>query len=329
MAQRSVRQKGQVVTAPWTILRPIVFPIPLCVVLCMSPTILICGATGTVGTVLTNTLIERGVPVRAFVRDRVRAQSLRHPLVDLVEGDFRQPRTLDAALAGIDRVFLLSPAALNQVTLQGNVVEAAQRTGREIHLVKVSVYGAAPEAPSPFVRWHAITEAQITNTGLPATFLRPHFFMQNLLTAAPALREEGVLYGAFGNAALPLIDATDVAAVAAEVLTGKGHEGQAYTLTGPESLTYTDVAATFTRVLGQSVTYVDLPPERYRSTLLSAGMPGWLADGLMELARSCQTTPSPRATSTVAQLVGRPARSLEAFVYEHTDAFRPPARAVA
>lgn len=293
----------------------------------MSPTILICGATGTVGTVLTDTLIGRGVSVRALVRDRVRARWLGHSLVDLAEGDFRRPRTLDAALEGIDRVFLLSPPALNQVTLQGNVVEAVQRTGRELHLVKVSAYGVGPEAPTQFARWHAVTEAQITNADLPATFLRPHFFMQHLFTAAPDLRTDGVLYGAFGDAALPLIDAKDVAAVAAEVLTGRGHEGQVYTLTGPESLTYTDVAATFTRVLGKSVTYVDLPPERYRSMLLSGGMPSWLAEGLTEQAQSCQTNPASPTTPTVAQLVGRPAHSLEAFVYGHTDAFRPPARA--
>ena len=293
----------------------------------MSPTILICGATGTVGTVLTDTLIGRGVPVRVFVRDRAQASLLGHPLVDVVEGDVRRARTLDAALVGVDRVFLLSPLALNQVTLQGHVVEAVQRTGREIHLVKASAYGVAPDASTQFARWHAVTEAQITDTGLPATVLRPHLFMQHLLTAAPDLRTEGVLYGAFGEAALPLIDARDVAAVAAEVLTGRGHEGQVYTLTGPESLTYTEVAATFTRVLGQSVTYVDLPPERYRSTLLSGGVPSWLADSLTEWAQSCQTSPASTTTPTVAQLVGRPARSLEAFVYDHIDAFRPPVRA--
>jgi uncharacterized protein YbjT (DUF2867 family) len=249
--------------------------------------------------------------------------------VEFAEGDFRRPASIDAALDGIDRVFLLSPPALDQVLLQGNVVEAVQRTGRDIHLVKVSAYGVAPGGPVQLMRWHAITEAQITNAGLRATSLRPHSFMQNLLAAAPTLHTEGVLYGAFGDVPLPLVDARDVAAVAAEVLTGAGHEGRVYTLTGPELLTYTDVAATLTRGLGQSITYVDLPLERYQGTLLAGGVPGWLASGLAELAQSFREGPAPTVTSTVAQLVGRPARSLEAFVHEHADAFRPPARAAA
>jgi uncharacterized protein YbjT (DUF2867 family) len=274
-------------------------------------------------------LVRRGVPVRAFVRDEAHARLLRHPLVDLVEGDFRRPSSIDTALQGIDRVFLLSPPALDQVTLQGNVVEAVQRTGRPIHLVKVSAYGVAPAAPLQFARWHAITEAQIQNAGLPSTLLRPHAFMQNLLGAAPTVQKEGILYGAFGDAALPFIDTRDVAAVAAAVLTGEGHEGRVYTLTGPTALTYTEVAATLSRVLNQSVTYVDLPPDRYRGTLLASGVPGWLADGLAELAQSFQAGPVPPPTETVAQITGRPPQSLAQFVHDYADAFRPSARTAA
>jgi uncharacterized protein YbjT (DUF2867 family) len=295
----------------------------------MSPFILICGATGTIGSVLVQILVGRNVSIRAFVRDRAHAHILQHPLIDVVEGDFRQPESIDAALQGIDRVFLLSPPALDQVTLQGNVVEAVQRTGRRIHTTKVSAYGVVPAAPLQFVRWHAITEAQIRNAGVPFTLLRPHSFMQDVLGAVPTLQEEGILYGAFGDVALPLIDARDVAAVAAEVLTGEGHTGQIYTLTGPESLTYTEVAAALSRGLGRSVTYVDLPPERYRKTLLTGGAPGWWAEGLAELAQSFRTGPVPSVTSTVAQITGRPARSLERFVRDYADAFGPPVRTTA
>jgi uncharacterized protein YbjT (DUF2867 family) len=247
---------------------------------------------------------------------------LHHPLVARAEGSFRRPRSIDAALQGIARVFLLSPPALDQVVLQGNVVEAVQRTGRRIHLVKVSVCGVEPATPLQFARWHAVTEAQIQDAGLPATILRPHPFMQNLLGAVPALRDENILYGAFGDVGLPLIDARDIGAVGAEVLTGTGHEGRTYTLTGPEPLTYTAVADTLSRVLKQSVTYVDLPPERYQAMLLTRGLSGWLANGLTELAQSVRTGVAPDATSTVHRLTGRPARSLREFVHDHVAAFR-------
>jgi uncharacterized protein YbjT (DUF2867 family) len=295
----------------------------------MTPRLLVCGATGTIGTALVSLLADRGVPVRALVRDASHAWPLAHPLVELVEGDFRRPASIDAALDGVHRAFLLSPPALDQVVLQGNVVEAVQRTGRSIHLVKVSAHGVAPEASFQFARWHAVTEAQIVDAGLPVTVLRPHPFMQNLVGAAPLVREEGILYGVFGDVPLPIVDARDVAAVAAAGLTSDGHEGKTYVLTGPEPLTYTAVAETMSRVLGRSVTYVDLPLERYRGTLLSSGVPGWLAEGLTELAAFIRSGPSPTVTPTVAQLTGRPARSLDRFVRDYADTFRPPARATA
>jgi len=293
----------------------------------MSPSILVVGATGTVGSALVQMLVDRGVPLRAFVRDR--APHLHHPLVHRAQGDLQHPDSIDAALHGISRVFLLSPLAPDQVTLQGHVVEAAQRTGRRIHLVKASCHGAGPATPLRFARWHAVTEAQIKSAGLPATMLRPCSFMQNLLGATPAHPNESILYGAFGDAALPFIDGRDVAAVAAEVLTGEGHEGRTYTLTGPEALTYTEVAATLARVLRRSFTYVDLPPERYRALLRAGGAPDWRADGQAELAQSFRAGAVPTPTPTVHRLTGRPARSLRRFVHDYADAFRPPARTAA
>ncbi|MFP4228973.1 MAG: hypothetical protein ACLFTE_09120, partial [Salinivenus sp.] len=209
----------------------------------------------------------------------------------------------------------------DQVVLQGNVVEAIQRTRRPIHVVKVSALGAGPEAVVPLARWHAVTEAQIRNAGLPATLLRPHAFMQTLFASIDTIRSDGLLYGAFGDAAVPFVDARDVVAVAAEVLTQDGHDGRVYTLTGPQALSYTQVAATLSSVLQTSVRYVDLPMERYYETLIGVGHPAWWVDNLTALARWLQYGTASTVSSAIVEVTGRPARSLERFVRDHRSAF--------
>lgn len=287
----------------------------------MSPSLLLTGATGTVGTALLRELSVRGVSARVLVRNLQAATALQSPLVSLMEGDLRTPSTLDAALDGIERVFLLSPPGPDQVILQGNVVEAVQRTGRPIHIVKVSVLGAGPEASVPLARWHAVTEAQIRQLDGPATILRPHIFMQNLLGTAARIQADGLLFGAFGDVPLPFIDARDVAAVAAVVLTQAGHAGQTYTLTGPRLLTYAQVAATLSSLYRRPIHYVNLPSERYHEALVGDGVPNWLADNLAALARWLQNGTASTITPTVIELTGRPGRTLEQFLRDYRASF--------
>ncbi len=286
----------------------------------MSSSILVTGGTGTVGTALLRTLADRHLPVRVLVRDRSRA-ALPSPLVEVVEGNLSDVSLLHDALTGIDRVFLLSPAAPNQVVLQGNVVEAIQRTGRPIHIVKVSALGAGPEAPVPLARWHAVTESQIRTAAVPATFLRPHGFMQNLLGSAETIASDGLFFGALGDAALPFIDARDVAAVAAEILIDGGHEGRSYTLTGPQSLSYTQLAKTLSAALGRPIHYVDLPPDRYHEMLVGMGCSTWWADNLTALARWLQQGATTTVSSSVIEITGRPSRPFARFVQDHRAAF--------
>jgi uncharacterized protein YbjT (DUF2867 family) len=292
----------------------------------MSPSLLITGATGTIGSLLVRELAEQSVPVRALVRSRERARALLTlSTVDLVEGDLEEPTAIAAALSGITHIFVCTTPAPDQVILQGNVVEAAERTGRPIHLVTVSAVGAVPpDVPLQLAQWHRVTEAQIQSTNLPATILRPQFLMQNLLRVAPSIRTENMLCGSFHQARLPLVDAGDVAAVAAAVLTTDGHNGQSYTLTGPQALSYTEIAALFSNELGRPIRYVDMSADAYQEYLMSRKLPQWKVDDLTLLARSFQNGHTWPVTPSVAELTGRPARTLQQFIREHVATFRPP-----
>ena len=245
--------------------------------------LLITGATGTNGRAVLNQLAKLGIPSRALVREKSKASALAGPLVELVEGDFAKPETLDAALKGIESAFLLSSGDETQVAMQSNFVEAAQRAGLP-RVVKLSVSGANLNSPVRYGRWHAQTEQQIREAAIPFTFLRPNFFMQNFLTLGKAtIASEGKFYMPMKDARVSAVDVRDTAAVAVQALVGDGHLGQTYEVTGPTAVTFTEAAASLSAALGKPVTYIDVSPEDYKQRAVTAGTPGWLADALNEV----------------------------------------------
>jgi uncharacterized protein YbjT (DUF2867 family) len=173
-------------------------------------------------------------------------------------GDFEQPGTLDAAMAGCDHLYLVSPPSPRQPEQERNVIDAAKRAG-VAHVVKQTVLGADPEVSMAFGRWHGQIEQYLDQSGLAYTLVRPHSFMQNFLLSAQPVAEQGVLYGMTGEGRTSYSDTRDIAAVAAQVLTGPGHQGQRYIVTGPEALSAAEVAERLSAAIGRPVRYVDLP----------------------------------------------------------------------
>ncbi len=244
--------------------------------------ILITGATGTVGKELVKLLARPEEPIRVLVRDRNRAGSIAYPGVNFAEGDFARPDSLDAALTGVNKAFLLTAPGERQVELEGNFAGALLRS-RLQHVVKLSALGADPESPARFLRGHAEMERRIVESGIPFTFLRANQFMQNFLGFRDSIVNRGEFYAPLGTGCVSIVDARDVAAVAAEVLHEFGHQNKIYEVTGPESLTYADCAERLTFALGKPVAYVDVPPETARDNMLQAGLPEWNVDGILEL----------------------------------------------
>src|SRR5262245_58611219 len=216
--------------------------------------ILITGATGRVGGLTLKQLSNRGMRVRAMVRNAEKAALVAGPQVETVIGDLARPRSLEAALDGITAALLVSPLDLRQVELQGNFIDAARRAGR-VHVVKISGLGTGLDSAVRSGRWHAQTEKCIEDSGLPFTHLRPPFFMQNILRFASSIRASSSFTGALEQGRVAMIDVEDIAAVAATILTTASHQGKIYTLTGPEALSYEDVAERLSRLLGRTITY--------------------------------------------------------------------------
>lgn len=279
--------------------------------------ILVTGATGTVGSRVLRELLGLGAPVCAGVH----ARPLEVEGVEAHAIDFDRPETLPTALEGVEAAFLASYATRHEQAL----VPAAVHTGVE-RIVKLSAWQADREE---FVvgRWHREVERAIKRSGLAWTFLRPNSYMQNVVTVmGETIRNEGAIYDSVGDARISHVDTRDVAATAARVLTEPGHDGRTYELSGPETLTHHDLAATLTRVLGRPIRYVPIDDEAYRHGCLQAGMANWEADAYVDLNRYYRTGKASAVTDGVRQLTGREPGSVEAYcrdIASQLDAARP------
>jgi uncharacterized protein YbjT (DUF2867 family) len=145
--------------------------------------------------------------------------------------------------------------------------------------------------------------------------------MQNILRFAPTIRASGAFTGSLAQGKVAMIDVADIAAVAATTLTTTAHVGKAYLLTGPEALSYGDVAERLSRTLGRTVTYKNVPLTSMRDQLLALGMPAWHVDVQIDFSTALETGQASTVTSTVEDVTGRPAHTLEQFIREHLALF--------
>jgi uncharacterized protein YbjT (DUF2867 family) len=284
--------------------------------------IVVTGATGHIGSELVRLLSSKGVSVRAVTRDPHRAQSL--PGVDWVKGDLRDAHSLPNLFRGADRMFLLTSNSADMRALQAGAIQTARLAGVS-RIVKGSALGASDHSESPIGKAHYEVESVLQKSGLAWTILRPHVFMQNFLDMAPTIAREGTIRAASGEGKIPFIDARDIAAVAALTLTTAGHEGKKYVLTGPEALSYGEVAKVLGDTIGRRVDYMAESPEEARERLVRAGAPSWTIESMLALAAYQRAGgPTAMVSPTVAELLGRPARSFSQFVRDYASVFRGP-----
>ena len=219
--------------------------------------ILVTGATGTTSPGVVRGLREAGVDVRALVRNESKAQSLRDMGAEIFVGDLDKPETIFPAVEGVDKIFLLTANGEAEAQHGRNVIEAAKRAGNP-HIVRYAGFGSEK---SRIVKNQQEVEIALKSSGLPWTLLMPTFFMQNTMLGARTVASDGVIYWQMQDAHLAMIDARDATDAAVAILTGSGHEGKTYVLTGPASISFHDVASAFSKVLGKEVQYVNVPRE--------------------------------------------------------------------
>jgi uncharacterized protein YbjT (DUF2867 family) len=283
--------------------------------------ILVTGATGNVGGRLVRELAAAGVPTRALIRNAEAAASLRALGAEAVVGAFEDQASLRAAVAGVDQVYLVSPPGADGMVEQQLPVVDAARAGGVRRIVKQSSIAADEQTEASIVLAHRRIEEAIEQSGMSWTHLRPNWFMQNELGQAGSIATDGVFY-APDITLVSMMDAADVAAVAAHVLTTDGHEGTAYVLTGPEALSYADLAERYSRFLGREVRWHEVTLEQARDSMRASGFPEELAVGFPEVMLGYREGGVTRRVSpAVEDLLGRAPRSFEEFLSDHRHAY--------
>jgi len=283
-------------------------------------TVLVTGATGNVGAHVVRALRGRGVAVRAFVRDRDRAAHMLGEDVELAVGDFGDRRSLERALRGTGRMFLACPNAPAQVEHECAAIDAATAAGLE-QVVKLSGPAPAIDSPLVFDHWHGQIEAHLKRSGLPWVLLRPSAYMTNLLQHADAIRHMGVVFAPAGTAEIAFVDPRDVGEAAAAALTGEGHDGRAYTLTGPEAITFEQIAQDLSLALARVIEYVNVPDDVAREGMANAGLEPFVADAIVALFRAQRGGMMARSTDAVRALTGSTPRSFSHFAHDHAAQF--------
>lgn len=277
--------------------------------------IFVSGATGNIGSEIVRQLVGLGVPVRVLSRDRARAARQLGAKVDVVEGDLTAPS--ESWFAGVERMFLLAHAHdVGNVT--GPVVEAAKRAGVH-HVVLNSSSTVLFDPPVQIGSWHADAEAKLEASGLAWTMLRPGNFASNCLRWAPMIKSQQSVFAPSGGESAP-IDPRDIASVAVKALTGAGHEGKKYVLTGEEKMTAAGQVEILGKLLGKPLRFVPVPEQGALAGMIKGGMPEHLAKAVLELLRP--HSGEGMMTTTVRDVTGAPARTFEQWARDHLDAFR-------
>lgn len=272
---------------------------------------------GKVGAEAARLLAEQDIPVRVLARSPEKVAALAGAGVEVVRGDLDVPETLDAALADVSGVVLVSLAIPAQ---ELNVVHAAARAGVG-HVVKVTS-DCSEDSPIARRRSQAAIEKGLIASGLPYTLLKNNAYMQNFLMLAPAIAGSDSFGSSTGDGRIGMIDTRDVAAVAAQIAASPSeHKDKTYWPTGPASLSYADAATVLSRVLGREITFNQITSEQQKQAMISAGLPGPVAQDNATALQLFADGEADYVTGDVPTILGRPARAFEQFASDYAAAF--------
>jgi uncharacterized protein YbjT (DUF2867 family) len=272
---------------------------------------LVTGATGQVGRHVVHGLLAGGHAVRALSRTPEKAGFPAE--IEVLRGDLTEPASLEPALAGVDALYLLASGE------ESAFLDRAREAGvRRVVLLSSQTVDSRPG--NAIALRHQRAENAVQDSGIPATFLRPGQFASNTLQWAPAIRETGVVRAPFAEVGLPSIHPADIAAVAVAALTGEGHEGQAYALTGPEVITPVQQVRTIGSVLGRDLFFEEITPEQAKERM--AHVPAAIADAVLDVIGNVGERDA-RIQPTVEKVTGHPPRTFEQWVRDNRAAFLP------
>lgn len=274
--------------------------------------ILLTDPTGTVSNAVLNQLASSGGNIiKGAVDTKVKVDKLNH-VHEIANINYTRPETIADALNNIDRRI---PPSVEMVDIYSSFIEGAKKNGVKF-IVKLSTMGADLEPGYTSGRLHREVEKIIEESGIPFAFLRPNSFMQSFITRSDqTIKNQNAIYLPAGDEKISLVDARDVAAVAAEVLTNNGsqHINKVHDITGPEALSHSQVAEILSEETGRRVSYVDISEEDLHNRMKEMGIVDWSVDNALELYRMYRSGYRSQVTTVVEQLTGQKPTSFSQF----------------
>lgn len=291
----------------------------------MTETILITGATGTVGSEVVKQLSAKGenIIVKAAARSATDNTFENLNRVQVVQLDYDKPDSLAVALKGVDKLFLLTPFQSNMVDLTSNLVSEAKKA-KVKYIAKQSVMGADAEPGITPGRLHRQAEKIIEESGIPFTFLRPNFFMQNFVNYySNLIRSQGAFYTPAGDAKVSFVDVRDIAAVAVKSLINDNQQkGRAYNITGGEALTYGQAAEILSKAVGKKINYVNVTDQDARKGMKDMSMDEWTIKSMIELFEITRAGYVSEISPIVEQVTGNKPITFSQFAKDYAGAFK-------
>ncbi|OXS77448.1 SDR family oxidoreductase [Domibacillus enclensis] len=272
---------------------------------------LVTGATGKLGSKIVESLLQT-IPAEELavsVRHPEKAEHLRALGVDVRHGDFDQPDTLDAAFAGIDRLLIISADGDNETRIRQHThaVEAAERAG--VQFIAYTSLANASESTNLMAPPHVATEAAILKTGIPYSFLRNNWYLENEMGSIQAVLAGAPWVTSAGSGKTGWALQQDYADAAAAVLGGEGHEGTVYELSGPP-LTQQQLANAVSQVIGKDVPFQQVDDEAYAGIMKQAGLPDFVIPIVVGIQESIRNGSLNVESNDFEKVLGRPVTPL-------------------
>ena len=280
---------------------------------------LITGATGNIGSIVVNRLLDRGERPRVLARDAQKARLRFGDRVDICAGDFSDATSMAAALSRVDAFLLVS--SVDDLAARDEVAAKAAKAAGVKHLVKISSM-SIPQKTIMTGMWHAQGEAAVRASEVPFTFVRSAGFMENCLQWASSIKSEGVVRSSAGDGKTPVVHSQDIADVATKALTTQAYIGETLPVSGPEMLSYPEMLAKIGAVIGKPLRYEVLSDEEERRQLVARNRPAHMVDAIISIFQATREGRIAGVTDTVERVLGRKPLSFDRWLEQHAAAFQ-------
>jgi uncharacterized protein YbjT (DUF2867 family) len=283
---------------------------------------LITGATGAIGSLVVDQLIARGERPRVFVRNRAKAHARYGDKVDVFTGDLADTQTFAPALRGAGTLLLLNSGP--NLAAQDEAAAHAAKSAGVKHLVKLSSYDANQNVGTGV--WHAQGEAAIRKSGIAFTFVQPSGFMSNAAYWAHSIERDGVVRSCTGDGKIPFIHPRDIASVTVEALASDQFRGRSLTITGPEPLSYAQMATKIGAAIGRTIRFEPISEDQVRLRMEQDGDSPADIEAHLSIYRAIREGCLAKPTNVVGQILGRKPITFDQWIEEHASVFAVPIR---